>query len=197
MLYFLPKNVSFAEVPGLEREMREQINLPTIKQLAEAGRDGRVLVVNTTNVDNGEMRAWDMIPEVERALSTGDVDRLHRILLASSGIPGAFPYREIDGEMYVDGGVTGNILYGARLQEQGTFAAVWARQYPNIPIPPMRYWVIFNNQLVPLPQVTEPNWPAVVSRSMEMATRAATLVSRSAKGANSRASRGKMPSPRR
>jgi len=175
MLYFLPQNVSFAEVPGLEREMREQINLPTIKQLAEAGHEGRVLVVNTTNVDNGEMRAWDMIPEVERALTTGDVDRLHRILLASSGIPGAFPYREIDGEMYVDGGVTGNILYGARLQEQETFAAVWAMQYPNMPMPPMRYWVIFNNQLVPLPQVTEPNWPAVVSRSMEMATRAATL----------------------
>src|SRR5262245_4214345 len=57
MLYFLPKNVSFAEVPGLEREMREQINLPTIKQLAEAGQEGRVLVVNTTNVDNGDMRA--------------------------------------------------------------------------------------------------------------------------------------------
>jgi predicted acylesterase/phospholipase RssA len=175
MLYFLPNNISFAEVPGLEREMRERIDQQMIKRLAEAGQDGRVLVVNTTNVDNGDMRAWDVVAEAQRSLTKGDVDRVHRILLASSGIPGAFPFREIDGEMYVDGGVTGNILYGGRLGEKETFAAVWATRYPDIPMPLTRYWVIFNNQLLPPPQVTAPNWPAVVSRSLEMATRASTV----------------------
>ena len=174
-LYFLPNHISFAEVPGLEREMREQIDLQMITRLAEAGQDGRLLVVNTTNVDNGDMRAWDVVAEAQRALTTHDIDRVHRILLASSGIPGAFPFREIDNEMYVDGGVTGNILYGGRLREQETLAGVWAAQYPGTPMPPTRFWVIFNNQLLPLPQVTAPNWPAVVSRSLEMATRAATL----------------------
>ena len=135
MLYFLPNNISFAEVPGLEREMRERIDLQMIKRLAEDGQDGRLLVVNTTNVDNGDMRAWDVVAEAQRSLKTGDVDRVHRILLASSGIPGAFPFREIDGEMYVDGGVTGNILYGGRLGEKETFAAVWATRYPDIPMP--------------------------------------------------------------
>ena len=175
MLYFLPNNISFAEVPGLEREMRERIDLQMIKRLAEDGQDGRLLVVNTTNVDNGDMRAWDVVAEAQRSLPKGDVDRVHRILLASSGIPGAFPFREIDGEMYVDGGITGNILYGGRLGEKETFAAVWATQYPDIPMPMTRYWVIFNNQLLPPPQVTAPNWPAVVSRSLEMSTRASTL----------------------
>ena len=42
-------------------------------------------------------------------------------------------------------------------------------------MPLTRYWVIFNNQLLPPPQVTAPNWPAVVSRSLEMSTRAATV----------------------
>jgi hypothetical protein len=37
--------------------------------------------------------------------------------------------------------------------------------------------VIFNNWLRPHPQVTPPNWPAVVTRSLEMGTRAATLTS--------------------
>ena len=96
--------------------MREQIDLQMITRLAEAGQDGRVLVVNTTNVDDGDRRVWDVVAEAQRALTTGDVDRVHRILLASSGIPGAFPFREIDDEMYVDGGVTGNILYGGRLR---------------------------------------------------------------------------------
>jgi hypothetical protein len=34
--------------------------------------------------------------------------------------------------------------------------------------------VIFNNQFRPVPQVTAPNWPAVVQRSLETSTRAAT-----------------------
>ena len=175
MFYFLPHHISFAAVPGLEREMRERMDLPMIQRLVEAGQEGRLLVVNTSNIDNGDIRAWDVVAEAQRGLPTGDVDRVHRILLASSGIPGAFPFREIDGEMYVDGGVTGNILYGGRLSEHDTLAAVWARQYPDIPMPPTRFWVIFNNQLLPPPQVTAPTWPAVVTRSLEMATRAATV----------------------
>ena len=35
-------------------------------------------------------------------------------------------------------------------------------------------WVIFNNQFHPLPGVTPPNWPAVIQRSLETSTRAAT-----------------------
>jgi hypothetical protein len=45
--------------------------------------------------------------------------------------------------------------------------------YPNLPLPKVRYWVIFNNQI--LPQVTSPTWVGVVSRSVEMGTRSATV----------------------
>ena len=102
---------------------------------------------------------------------------MHQILLASSAIPGAFPFRQIGDSLYVDGGVTGNILYGGRLNGDQSLAAAWLAAYPTLPVPTIRYWVIFNNQLRPLPQVTEPNWPAVVARSTEMSTRAATLTS--------------------
>ena len=34
--------------------------------------------------------------------------------------------------------------------------------------------MLFNNQFRPVPHVTEPNWPAVVQRSLETSTRAAT-----------------------
>ena len=53
---------------------------------------------------------------------------------------------------------------------------MWSKTHPGTAIPKTRIWVIFNNQLRPLPQVTEPAWPAVVSRSLEMSTRSATLV---------------------
>jgi predicted acylesterase/phospholipase RssA len=174
-LYFLPNNISFAEVPGLERELRANVSQDMIKSIADKGATGRFLAVNTTNVDDGEPRVFDLVAESKRAVETGHYDRFQDILLASSGIAGAFPFRIIDDEMYVDGGITGNIIYGGRLGEEQTVPAVWQRKYPEIPIPKTRFWVIFNNQVRPQPQVTEPRWPTVVTRSLEMATRASTL----------------------
>jgi len=174
-LYFLPSNQSFATTPGLERDVRERINPAMVRRIADNSRAGRQLLVNTTDLDDGGMWVWDLGREAQRAAQTGNMERVQRILLAPSGIPGAFPFREIDGALYVDGGVTGNILYGGRLREDQSLPAVWAATYPNLPIPKVRFWVIFNNRLRPLPQVTKPTWVAVVSRSIEMGTRSATI----------------------
>jgi hypothetical protein len=174
-LYFLPANESFATVPGLEHELRARVDMAMIRRIADASRQGRFLLVNTTDVDDGGSRVWDVGSEAQRAVESGNVELVHRILLASSGIPGAFPFREIDGALYVDGGVTGNILYGGGTREERTLPAVWAETYPELPVPTVRMWVIFNNQLRPLPQVTAPTWPAIVARSLEMGTRAATV----------------------
>ena len=113
MLFFLPDNISFAEVPGLEREMREHINMDLVKRIASAGADGRLVAVNTTNLDDGSSRVFDLGVEAQRAINENNLDRIHSVMLASAGIPGAFPFRMIDDELYVDGGVTGNIIYGA------------------------------------------------------------------------------------
>jgi hypothetical protein len=174
-LYFLPVNESFATVPGLERELRTRVDLALLRRIADASRQGRFLLVNTSDVDDGGGWVWDVSSEAQRAVESGDVERVHRILLASAGIPGAFPFRVIDGALYVDGGVTGNILYGGGTREEQTLPAVWAVRYPQLPVPTLRMWVIFNNQLRPLPQVTAPTWPAVIARSLEMGTRAATV----------------------
>jgi hypothetical protein len=173
-LYFLPDNISFAEVPGLEREIREHITLDKLRQIAKAGAGGRLLAVNTTNLDIGQSRVFDLVEEAQRAVDTGDVERIHNIMLASAGIPGAFPFRIIDGQLYVDGGVTGNIIYGGRIAEEDSLPAQWQKAYPNLPIPKFRFWVIFNNQFRPVPEVVAPNWPAVIQRSLETSTRAAT-----------------------
>ena len=174
VLYFLPDNISFAEVPGLEREMRKHITLDMLRRIAKAGADGRVLAVNTTDLDTGTSRVFDLVLEAQRAAGSGQVDRVHNIMLASAGIPGAFPFRMIDDELYVDGGVTGNIIYGGRIEEEDSLPALWQKAYPNLPIPKFRYWVIFNNQFRPVPVVTAPNWVAVIQRSLETSTRAAT-----------------------
>jgi hypothetical protein len=174
ILYFLPDNISFAEVPGLEREIRKHITADMVGRIAKAGADGRLLLVNTTNLDTGTSRVFDLVSEAQRAGDSGELDRIHNIMLASAGIPGAFPFRVIDEELYVDGGVTGNIIYGGRIAEEDSLPALWQKAYPNLPIPKFRFWVIFNNQFRPVPVVVAPNWVAVIQRSLETSTRAAT-----------------------
>ena len=173
-LYFLPDNISFAEVPGLEREIRKHITADLLRRIAKAGADGRILAVNTTNLDTGTSRVFDLVAEAQRAADSEQVDRIHNIMLASAGIPGVFPFRIIDDELYVDGSVTGNIIYGGRIGEEDSLPALWQKAYPNLPIPKFRFWVIFNNKFRPLPQVTAPNWVAVIRRSLETSSRAAT-----------------------
>ena len=174
LLYFLPDNISFAEVPGLERVIRDTLTMEMLRRIAKAGADGRILAVNTTNIDEGTSRVFNLVAEAQRAVDSGQLDRFHNIMLASAGIPGVFPHRMIDGEIYVDGGVTGNIIYGGQGAEDDKIPARWQEAYPNLPIPKIRMWVIFNNQFRPLPEVTAPNWLAVVRRSLETATRAST-----------------------
>src|SRR3954451_17265300 len=124
LLSFVTGGASYGDIPGLETDIRQTLDTPMMRRLVEAGQDGRLLAVNTSNLDFAEMHAWDLVAEAERALRTGETERVSRILLASAAIPGAFPPREIDGDLYVDGAMTGNILYGGRLSGEGDFAAV-------------------------------------------------------------------------
>lgn len=173
-LYFLPDNISFAAVPGLEREIRKHITVDMLARITKAGADGRLLLVNTTELDVGQPRVFDLVAEAQRAADSAELERVHNIMLASAGIPGAFPFRMIDGELYVDGGVTGNIIYGGRIAEEDSLPALWQEAYPNHHDPKFRFWVIFNNQFRPVPKLVAPYWPAVIQRSLETSTRAAT-----------------------
>ena len=174
MLYFLPDNIALAEVPGLERRLRQHITLDMVRRIAKTGDDGRLLLVNTTNLDDATARVFDLVEEARLAADSGQLERIHNIMLALAGIPGAFPFRMIDQELYVDGGVTGNIIYGGRITEENSLSALWHKAYPNLPRLKFRYWVIFNNQFRPPPQATPPNWVAVIQRSLRTATRAST-----------------------
>jgi hypothetical protein len=174
-LYFLPYHVSFAEVPGLERAMKETFDRRMVERIAEQSESDRLLFVNTTNLDDASPHVFYLIPEAKRAVETGDPSRFHNILLASAGIPGAFPYREIDGSMYVDGGVSANMIFGGRLPEERRLVGLWQTLYADTPMPKLRYWVIFNNQLHAPPTVVSPRWYDIIMRSVDTASRAASL----------------------
>src|SRR5262249_59941824 len=53
MLYFLPNHISFAEVPGLEREMRKHITLAMLRRITQAGAHGPPPAGHTTAPEPG------------------------------------------------------------------------------------------------------------------------------------------------
>src|SRR5205814_3107611 len=67
-LYFLPNNLSFAEVPGLERTLKEIITPEMIQRIAAQEDAGRLLFVNTTNLDDASPKVWYLVPEAHRAV---------------------------------------------------------------------------------------------------------------------------------
>lgn len=176
LLFFMPDNASFAEVPGLEREIDAVITQEFAERVARAGDEGRVLIINTTNLDDGSPQPFRWAMAARDAVEKHDLTRLRNILLASSGVPAAFPPREIDGSIYVDGAVTSNIIYGGNVRRGMSFGAIWKRMYPDEPVPTARYWVILNNYAQAQPRTVQPAWPSVIERSLEIAVRASTNI---------------------
>ena len=175
LVFFLPNNPSFYSLPGLEHEMRTKLDRPMLERIVAESAGGRTLIVNTTNIDLGEMRAWDIVAETRVALKNNDEQHVYSVLLASAGIPAVFPARTLGDYLYVDGAITGNILYGGRVGEQDSFPVRWRKSYPKDPLPRLRYWVIFNNQLRFPPQITRERWPEIMSRATIMATQTSTV----------------------
>jgi hypothetical protein len=174
LMFFLPNNPSFYALPGLEREMQSTLDRPMLERIAAESGNGRGLIVNTTNIDLGDMYAWDIVAETKAALAANDPKRVHSVLLASAGIPAIFPARDIGEYLYVDGAITGNILFGGRAREQDSFPGRWHALHPNRPMPRVRYWVIFNNQMRFPPEVVRERWPDIMSRATIMATQSST-----------------------
>ena len=68
-LFFWPSNPSLFVLPGLERELRTALDRSMLERLAAQAASGRLLLVNTTNVDLGQMHAWDVLAEAKAAVA--------------------------------------------------------------------------------------------------------------------------------
>jgi predicted acylesterase/phospholipase RssA len=177
LLFFLPGNRSLLRIDGLERDIRREINAPMVDRIIAEWERGRMLVIGTTNLDLGLGRMWDLGAEAAEARRTGADRRVVDILLASSAIPGAFPPVEIDGHLYTDGAVVGNILYDASRSASQSLTVAWQRLFPGRPVPRTRCWVIINNKLAGPPEVVQPTWTGVTAASLAAMIRATTVTS--------------------
>ncbi len=175
MFFFLPSNPSFAEIPGLERDIRATIDQRFIQQMAGEARKGKLLIVSATDLDLGRQKFWELGAEAEGADSPDRVDRVQRMLLSSAAIPAVFPPIQIEDSIYGDGGVTANVFLRLDPRDPKGFIQRWKAAYPGRPFPKVRYWVIVNNQFTHVPKTVQPRWPSVVAPSLETAVRSATI----------------------
>ena len=100
-----------------DAQLKEVYTAYSTKDIAVEHRKGRQLIVGTVNIDAERPVIWN----IGRIAASGDpkaLDLVHKILLASAAIPGAFPpvFIEVEAEgrrfdeMHVDGGTTYQVV---------------------------------------------------------------------------------------
>ncbi len=82
------------------------VTAETLKRVAAAYDENRLLVVGTTNVDYGQTWVWNM----SLIAKAGDVDLYRKVLLASASFPIVFPPVEIEGHLFVEGAARSNVV---------------------------------------------------------------------------------------
>jgi predicted acylesterase/phospholipase RssA len=166
-LYLLPGHISLFNDLALQDYIRATMNDSIIRQVAEGSAEGRILLIGATNLDLGLGREFEIGIEARKAQESGDLDRIHRILLASSALPGLFPPVEIDGFYYVDGGVAEQIFSILALHYTRSPLPRWQERNPDSSLPKYRLWVIVNENLRMPPAITHRKWGTIFKRSIE------------------------------
>jgi hypothetical protein len=106
-----------ADSTPLLNMIRRHVDDDAVQAIAAEHRKGRRLFIGTTPVDEMRPMIWN-IGEIASSGRPDASDLIHRIMLASASIPGAFPPVKIDvqadgktyDEFHVDGGTTNQVF---------------------------------------------------------------------------------------
>ena len=97
---------SLSDTAPLRALIAKFVNAETLKRVAAAYNDNRLLVVGTTNIDYGQTWVWNM----SQIAKDGNLELYRQVLLASASFPIVFPPVEIDGHLFVDGAARSNVV---------------------------------------------------------------------------------------
>lgn len=150
----------------LRQTMSRFVTSALIDDIARAYEQGRLLLIGTTNLDEGRPVIWN-VGKLAASKRPGALRLIQQILIASAAIPGAFPPEmidvEVDGrpyqEMHVDGGASAQVfVYPPSLQLE-----VLARNRGIVR--QRRLYVIRNARL-------DPHWEEIKRSTLSIAGRA-------------------------
>lgn len=169
-------NDALADNAPLYRTISGVLDEKMLADIAAGYRDGRLLLIGTTNLDAQVPVIWN-IGAIAASGHPKALDTVRRILLASAAIPGAFPPSMFDvvldgkayQEMHVDGGAfVQSFLYPGSLTEDRRERIARRQKVAHI-----EAYVIRNGRL-------DPNWADVRRQMLGIAGRAiATMITAS------------------
>jgi hypothetical protein len=128
---------SLRDTAPLRAMLAKYVTAETLKRVAAAYDENRMLVVGTTNIDYAQTWVWNMT----MIAKAGELELYRDVLLASASFPIVFPPVEIDGHLFVDGAARSNVVV----------PGMGGQQKPNPPLyGPGNFYLIDNGR------VTEP-----------------------------------------
>ncbi len=140
--FMLGKSASFFDPAPLERTLKRLLTDALIEDVARQHKKGARLLVMAVDLDTTQATVFDLgemaasrLPIAQRR------DCMAEVMLASAAIPGVFPPRNIDGTLYVDGGLRDQIF----LREVESARATLARE-ANRPVE-IRATIVVNGSL--------------------------------------------------
>jgi len=161
---FLPNGTSIFDNSGVREQVALAVDDRLVAELRAAHADYRTVIAATTNLDFGTLDYWELGEEATAIAEPHE--RITSVLMAATAIPGAFPPVEIDGRLHADGGAVQGVpaIDPAQLP---AFAAAWRQVYGDRPLPVIRFWMIYNNQLGLQPHAVGLAWYDIVFRSYQ------------------------------
>ena len=130
---------SLKDTSPLRAMLAKYVTSETLKRVAAAYDENRMLFVGTTNIDYGQTWLWNM----SLIAKAGNLELYRNVLLASAAFPIVFPPVEIDGHLFVDGAARSNLVI------PGTMGT----QRPNPPLyGPGNLYLIDNGRVTEPPQ---------------------------------------------
>jgi hypothetical protein len=97
---------SLKDTAPLRAMIAKYVTAETLKRVAAAYDENRMLLVGTTNIDYGQTWVWNMT----MIAKAGDLELYRDVLQASASFPIVFPPVEIDGHLFVDGAARSNLV---------------------------------------------------------------------------------------
>jgi Patatin-like phospholipase len=97
---------SLKDTAPMRAMLVKYVTAETLKRVAAAYDENRMLFVGTTNIDYGQTWVWNM----SLIAKAGDLELYRKVLLASASFPIVFPPVEIDGHLFVDGAARSNLV---------------------------------------------------------------------------------------
>lgn len=144
----LTGGTALTDTRGYRRLIERYLDDETVARIAAAYRDGRVLLIGTTNIDASRPVVWN-VGAIAASGHPMAKRLIHDVVQASSAIPAAFPPAiipvEADGrrydEMHVDGGATQQVMLYSPSLKAGSVTEELGLKFDR------DIYVIMNNKL--------------------------------------------------